>query len=176
MKNKKLIFLISTLAFSLTACTTTSVNTSTKTTNKINTVKSTIKPANHFIEPDLYKLNKNELPEVVRFDRYTLVSTAPLNSQKYLLDQLVHLNLNIKRNYSVETGLKMLLKNSGFSLCQATVPDVRTLYSHPLPKIHYKFGPMRLRNAVQMLAGNAYQASVNDVSREICFHRRLTTK
>lgn len=127
------------------------------------------------VENDIYTTNYQEYPEVVRYDRYTLVSSSPVGGQKYLLEQLVQVDmLGKKKSYtlSVEQGLWNTLKNTGFTLCSVTSPEVQSLFHHQLPKVHYKFGPMRLREALQMLSGEAYELTVNDTLRQVCFERR----
>ena len=60
---------------------------------------------------------------------------------------------------TVEQGLRTTLKDTGLSLCHGfgqNEPTLSTLYSRPLPKVHYQFGPMALRDDLQMLAGPAY--------------------
>lgn len=134
-------------------------------------------PEARVISPDLYQSALQESPEIIRNGRYTLVSASPELGQRYLLDQLVTINVP-RRNKkvftaSVEQGLRATLKDTGFNLCERFLPttpsEVSTLFSRPLPKIHYHFGPMKLREALQMLAGPAYSLTLNDVQRTICF-------
>lgn len=127
------------------------------------------------VDQDIYTSNYQQYPEVVRYGRYTLVGSSPAGGQKYLIEQLVQINmLGKKKNYTltVEQGLWNTLKNTGFTLCSITSPEVRSLFSHQLPKVHYQFGPMRLREALQMLSGEAYELTVNDTLRQVCFERR----
>lgn len=131
------------------------------------------------VEEDIYTSTYQEHPEVVRYDRYTLVTSSPVGGQKYLLEQLVTVNMkgkNKKKTYNltVEQGIWNTLKNTGFTLCSTTTPEVRSLFSHQLPSVHYQFGPMRLREALQMLSGEAYELTVDDTLRQVCFARRNT--
>lgn len=134
-------------------------------------------PKERVVLPSIYQTK--QLPgEVIRQGRYALVSVSPEAGQKYLLDQLVEVNLHKgqKRKLytaNVERGLRETLQNTGFSLCHAAYPsDVATLFSLPLPKVHYEFGPMRLREALQMIAGPAFDVVLNDITRTICFSTR----
>lgn len=128
------------------------------------------------VDEDIYTSNYDEHPEVIRYDRYTLVTSTPVDGQKYLLDQLV--NVNIKTgtsgyNLNVQQGIQQTLRDTGFVVCQLPVdPNTRTLFQRPLPKVHYKFGTMKLRDALQMLVGEAYELVVDDSLREVCFERR----
>lgn len=143
----------------------------------INTNATMVQNAHRKVEEDIYLSLYQEHPEVVRYDRYTLVASSPNGGQKYLLEQLVQVNmLGKKKVYtlSVEQGLWHTLKQTGFTLCSTASADVKALFRLQLPKVHYQFGPMRLREALQMIAGEAYQLTVNDSIRQVCFERRDT--
>ncbi|ANF70972.1 hypothetical protein A6043_06480 [[Haemophilus] ducreyi] len=131
------------------------------------------------IQPDIYVDDYPATPEVLREGRYTLVSLAPENGQKYLLDQSVTVSVAQKNKKvftaDVEKGLTTTLKNTGLALCNRLNPQEKTLsilFSRPLPKVHYQFGPMKLREALQMLAGPAYEITLNDITRTVCFKQR----
>lgn len=126
---------------------------------------------------DIYKYS-TQTPEVVRYDRYLLVGSSPQEGQKYLLEQLVNVNVSTgsgkKKSYNatVRQGLNTALAHTGFTLCHVAQSEVTTLFSLQLPKIHYEFGPVKLREALQMLAGPAYDLTVNDINRTVCFKPR----
>lgn len=131
------------------------------------------------VQPDIYIDDHPTTPEVLREGRYTLVSLSPEDGQKYLLDQSVTVTVpqhNKKVfNANVENGLTATLNNTGLALCQRfnnNEPTLPTLFSRPLPKVHYQFGPMKLREALQMLAGPAYEITLNDITRTVCFKQR----
>jgi type IV pili sensor histidine kinase/response regulator len=46
------------------------------------------------------------------------------------------------------------------------------LYRQALPAVQYQLGPMRLRTALQVLAGPAWQLEVDDVQRVVCHSLR----
>ncbi|MGR3808178.1 PFGI-1 class ICE element type IV pilus protein PilL2 [Pasteurella testudinis] len=133
------------------------------------------KPQERVITPDIYQTTYTENPEVVRYDRYLLLGAAPQGGQKYLLDQLVEVNVTQRNKKqftaTVEQGFRTALKDSGLQLCSGH-SDVSVLFSRPLPKVHYRFGPMQLRDALQMLAGPAYELTLNDITRTVCFNQR----
>ena len=138
-------------------------------------------PQDRVIAPDIYQYT-SETPEVVRYDRYLLVGSSPQEGQKYLLEQLIDVKVPSGKgkkqvfNATVRQGLETTLANTGFTLCRISQPEVSTLFSLPLPKIHYSFGAMKLREALQMIAGPAYDLTVNDITRTICFKPRPVTE
>lgn len=136
-------------------------------------------PEDRIVQPDIYIAHQQKTTEVLREGRYTLINFSPENGQKYLLDQSVSVNMLGKKKRvltaNVEQGLQRTLKDTGLSLCHnfgQNEPTLSTLYSRPLPKVHYQFGPMALRDALQMLAGPAYEITINDVTRTVCFKLR----
>ena len=138
-----------------------------------------IQPEDRIVRPDIYTDYQPERTEVLREGRYTLINFSPEDGQKYLLDQSVSVNMLGKKKRAltatVEQGLRTTLKDTGLSLCHSfnqNEPTLSTLYSRSLPKVHYQFGPMALRDALQMLAGPAYEITINDVTRTVCFKLR----
>jgi type IV pili sensor histidine kinase/response regulator len=71
----------------------------------------------------------------------------------------------------VADALRYALRQSGYSLC-ATGPANGVLYRQALPAVQYQLGPMRLRTALQVLAGPAWQLGVDDVQRVVCHSLR----
>lgn len=59
----------------------------------------------------------------------------------------------------------------GYSLC-ATGSANGVLYRQALPAVQYQLGPMRLRTALQVMAGPAWQLEVDDVQRVVCHSLR----
>src|SRR3546814_17628151 len=57
----------------------------------------------------------------------------------------------------------------GYRLCGAA--HAATLYALPLPAAHLRLGPLMLRDALLTLAGPAWELSVDDVTRQVCFSR-----
>ncbi|MGR7752128.1 PFGI-1 class ICE element type IV pilus protein PilL2 [Klebsiella aerogenes] len=104
-------------------------------------------------------------PEVVRYDRYLLVSTSP---QQPPLEQLTTLFIPPGFHPTVGESLQYLLRDSGWSLCLA---DARRalLYELPLPLSQYNTGPLRLKAALQLLAGPAWRMTADENRREVCF-------
>lgn len=124
------------------------------------------------VQPDLYPNGATPTPEpVVRYGRYTLVSTSPRAEQRDLLSQIIDVTVPESMNPNVQDAMSYVLQRSGYQLCPAT-GDIKVLYGLPLPASQYHLGPMTLRNTVQVLAGPAWQVIVDEVSRNICFEKR----
>lgn len=124
------------------------------------------------VRPDLYPKGASAIPEpVVRYGRYTLVSTDPSAEQRDLLSQIIHVTIPQSMSPNVHDAMSYVMQRSGYSLCPAQ-GEVKVLYALPLPASQYQLGPMTLRNTVQILAGPAWQVVVDEVSRNICFEKR----
>jgi type IV pili sensor histidine kinase/response regulator len=109
---------------------------------------------------------------VVRYDRYTLVSTRPDDAQRDPLNQIVDITMPAQLVKTVGEGFRYLLLESGYSLCSATTSAFSELLSRPLPAVQRDIGPVRLSEALQIVAGPAWRLKVDDVNREICFELR----
>ncbi|PNO64564.1 PFGI-1 class ICE element type IV pilus protein PilL2 [Serratia marcescens] len=112
-----------------------------------------------------------QAPEVVRYDRYLLVSTDPAAVQRDPLSQIIDIRIPASVNPTVADALRYALRQSGYSLC-ATGAANGVLYRQVLPAVQYQLGPMRLRTALQVLAGPAWQLEVDDVQRVVCHSLR----
>ncbi|MDI3251842.1 hypothetical protein PS706_03106 [Pseudomonas fluorescens] len=110
-------------------------------------------------------------PPELRYGRYTLVSTEPTTEQRNLLAQIVDVSIPSHLNPSIQEAMHYVLQRSGYSLCPAAEP-VKILFTRPLPAAHYRLGPISLRNALQVLAGPAWQLTSDEVSRSVCFERQ----
>ena len=109
-------------------------------------------------------------PTEIRYGRYTLVNTEPTAEQRDLLAQIIDVSISPNLNSSVQEAMHYVLQRSGYSLCPAAEP-VKILFTRPLPAAHYRLGPISLRNALQVLAGPAWQLTTDEVSRSVCFER-----
>ncbi|WP_034949250.1 PFGI-1 class ICE element type IV pilus protein PilL2 [Erwinia oleae] len=117
--------------------------------------------------PDAY----GQALEVVRYDRYLLVSTDPAAVQRDPLSQIIDIRIPTSIKPTVADALRYALRQSGYSLCAAGSASV-VLYRQALPVVQYQLGPMRLRTALQVLAGPAWQLEVDDVQRVVCHSLR----
>lgn len=122
------------------------------------------------LAPDLYP--GGAVPEkepVVRYGRYTLVSTLPESGQRDLMAQIIDVNIPANMKPNVRDAMQYVMDRSGYSLCSADTGHVNILYTRPLPAAQYKLGPMSLRNTLQVLAGPAWQVKVDEVNRQVCY-------
>lgn len=136
-------------------------------------------PQDRIVSKDIYQEYTTTNTEVVRDGRYTLISLSPEEGQKYLLEQVVSVKVsNPKKRFTanVQQGLRTTLANTGLDLCYPPIGEqgnaVQMLFTRPLPKVHYQFGPMKLYEALQMIAGPAYEMTLNEISRTVCFKAR----
>lgn len=106
--------------------------------------------------------------EVVPHSRYTLVSIEASELQRDLLAQIIDVQIPATLDPTVEEALHHVLQRSGFTLCEAD-NQVQVLYRQPLPAAHYQLGPVRLREALQLLAGPAWRLQVDQAQRRLCF-------
>lgn len=120
------------------------------------------------VSPDEYA---HRAPEVVRYDRYLLVSTDAQAAQKDPLSQIVDIRIPGSLTPTVADAMRYALKQSGYTLC-ATGPANGVLYRQALPAVQYRLGPMRLRTALQVMAGPAWQMEEDDVQRVVCHSLR----
>jgi len=122
------------------------------------------------LAPDLYP--SGAVPEkepVVRYGRYTLVSTLPDSGQRDLMAQIIDISIPANMHPNVHDAMQYVVDRSGYTLCSADTGHVNILYTRPLPAAQYKLGPMTLRNTLQVLAGPAWQVKVDEVNRQVCY-------
>ncbi|WP_105198211.1 PFGI-1 class ICE element type IV pilus protein PilL2 [Escherichia albertii] len=110
-------------------------------------------------------------PEVVRYDRYLLIDTSPSAAQRTPLEQTIDIRIPASLSPTVADAMRYALRQSGYSLCGIT-PANQVLYNQMLPAVHYQLGPMRLSQALQILAGEAWQLEVDSVQRIVCHSLR----
>ncbi len=122
------------------------------------------------LTPDLYPSGAvAEKEPVVRYGRYTLVSTLPDSGQRDLMAQIIDVSIPANMHPNVRDAMQYVVDRSGYTLCSADVGHVNILYTRPLPTAQYKLGPMTLRNTLQVLAGPAWQVKVDEVNRQVCY-------
>lgn len=163
------IAMLTGLILSLAICGCTTPAAPAQTTLRGNTAAKRVPEQ---LKPDLYPDGAKAAPEpVVRYGRYTLVSTEPKVDQRDLMSQIVDVNIPDSLNPSVKDSLNYVLKRSGYALCPGS-GDINILYTRPLPASQYHLGPMTLRNTLQVLAGPAWQVEVDEITRGVCFSQR----
>ncbi|EDQ0843089.1 hypothetical protein CQW45_001979 [Salmonella enterica subsp. enterica serovar Braenderup str. CFSAN001755] len=121
------------------------------------------------LRPPVFSDIYQRSPEVTRSGRYTLVSVKSADGQREPLNQLIDITMPGQLVNSVGDGFRYLLFQSGYSLCGRYGADFAELLKRPLPAVQRKIGPMRLSEALQVVAGPAWRMSVDEVNREVCF-------
>lgn len=111
---------------------------------------------------------------VARYGRYTLVEMVPEPAQRDLLRQVIEISIPPTLDASVGDALRHVLLRTGYRLCDA--PDAASLFTLPLPAAHLRLGPLPLRDALLALAGPAWELSVDDAARAVCFARLTTAR
>lgn len=111
---------------------------------------------------------------VARYGRYTLVEMVPEPAQRDLLRQVIEISIPRTLDASVGDALRHVLLRTGYRLCDA--PDAASLFTLPLPAAHLRLGPLPLRDALLALAGPAWELSVDDASRSVCFTRAAASR
>jgi type IV pili sensor histidine kinase/response regulator len=122
--------------------------------------------------PRINDIYQNRSPEVMRYDRYTLVSTRPDDAQRDPLNQMVEITMPAQMVRTVGDGFRYVLLESGYSLCPVSSSVFAELLNQSLPAVQRTIGPVRLSEALQILAGPAWRLRVDDVNREVCFELR----
>jgi type IV pili sensor histidine kinase/response regulator len=126
-------------------------------------------PAPETVSPQASPPPPEAVP-VIRQGRYTLIELAPEAAQRHPLRQIVEVSIPPTLDTNVGDALRHVLQRSGYRLCDDR--DAAVLYALPLPASHLRLGPMTLRNALLTLAGPAWDLSVDDVFRRVCFTRQ----
>jgi conjugative transfer region protein (TIGR03748 family) len=105
--------------------------------------------------------------EVARTDRYTLVSLEAHSDQAKPLSTIVSVSLGSDIT-SVGDGVSELLKGSGYRWQSMNDEDL-LLNKLPLPAVVRNLGPIRLSEALQTLAGEAWMLRVDNLNRVVWF-------
>ncbi|MGZ2876358.1 pilus assembly protein PilL, partial [Pseudomonas aeruginosa] len=80
------------------------------------------------LSPDLYPNGvQPEKEPVVRYGRYTLVSTQPDAGQRDLMAQIIDVTIPSSMNPSVKEAMQYVMSRSGYSLCPADAGHVNIL-------------------------------------------------
>ena len=122
----------------------------------------------------IYPEPEPTLIPVARYGRYTLVELVPEPAQRDLTRQVIEVSIPPTFDASVGDALRHVLLRTGYRLCDTT--EAAALYALPLPAAHLRLGPLPLRDALLALAGPAWELSVDDASRAVCFTRVTTAR
>ncbi|QEY16003.1 hypothetical protein D0C16_08445 [Cellvibrio sp. KY-GH-1] len=108
----------------------------------------------------------------VRTDRYTLVTAEARADQKSPLKSIVNLSLG-KDVSMVGDALREVLKGSGYRWQSPDGQD-QLLNTLPLPSVIRELGPVTLNDALQTIAGEAWQLRSDTLHRVIWFDVKET--
>lgn len=122
--------------------------------------------------PDIYRNHDDSRVEVLRGGRYALFATNATLQQRDLLEQTVNITIPSSMNPTVEDGVRYTLQHTGYNLCAPQGRAQEILYSRPLPSAHFNLGPIPLREALQVLAGSAFELQADPIARTACYHVR----
>ncbi len=161
--NKPISFIICFTTLFVTACTPKEKLQQPETEPSPITLNKNTQIA----QPDLYATT----PRVVRYDRYLLINTSPTLAQHEPLEQVIDIHIPTSQRSTVSDAMRYVLQPSGYSLCKTT-PYNQVLYNQKLPVLHHQLGPMRLKQALQVLAGAAWQLEIDVVQRIVCHSLR----
>ncbi|MCL4185516.1 MAG: PilL N-terminal domain-containing protein [Burkholderiaceae bacterium] len=140
------------------------------TTDGANTPTTTAVPPEPVLSARIiYPEPDPTLIPVARYGRYTLVELVPEPAQRDLTRQVIEVSIPPTFDASVGDALRHVLLRTGYRLCDTT--EAAALYALPLPAAHLRLGPLPLRDALLALVGPAWELSVDDASRTVCFTR-----
>ena len=113
-------------------------------------------------------LQANEL----QIGRYSLYAATPTEAQVDLLATTITTRFS-ERIQTVGEAARYLLQRSGYRLATAKSiePDTAQLFALPFPAVHQSLGPMTLRDALETVAGPAFNLVQDPVHRLITFER-----
>lgn len=106
---------------------------------------------------------------IARYGRYTLVELVPQPVQRDLMGQVVEVAIPPGFDANVGDALRHIVLRTGYRLCDTA--EAAPLYALPLPAAHLRLGPLPLRDALLALAGPAWELSIDDGMRQVCFAR-----
>ena len=116
--------------------------------------------------------------QYVTTDRYTLVKLEAADAQREPLKAVITLSFGSDIT-TVGNAIEELLKGSGYqwqkskSANDSLVSD-QLLFELPLPSVLRTIGPLRLEEALSVVAGEAWQIQTDELNRTIWFTAHST--
>jgi type IV pili sensor histidine kinase/response regulator len=109
-------------------------------------------------------------PSVQAESGYALVNPVATAEQDDILAVVVSLKFP-SHVATVGDAITLLLERSGYRLAfgSTTDPELPTLLGLPLPQVHRNLSQIRLRDALQALAGSAWMLVEDPVNRLVSF-------
>lgn len=118
-------------------------------------------------------LTASALDEVARTDRYTLTRIEATSDQQRPLMAITTLSFG-REVLTVGDAIKETLLGSGFQWQSPDNQD-QLLNSLPLPAVVREMGPIRLADALQTIAGEAWQLRTDNLHRVVWFEMNDNT-
>jgi type IV pili sensor histidine kinase/response regulator len=108
----------------------------------------------------------------VQVGRYSMIAATPTEAQADLLATTMTAHFP-ERIQTLGEAIRYLLQRSGYRLAsvESIGPETAALFALPLPAVHRGLGPMTLKDALETLAGPAFQLIQDPVHRLITFER-----
>ncbi len=101
-------------------------------------------------------------------DRYTNQSPVPLSEQSDLLSVVVQVEFPSSISTTAD-AIRYLLQQSGFTLASDNRPEVLKMGQMQLPRVHRRIGPIKLRTALETIAGQPWAVIEDPITRSITF-------
>ena len=115
---------------------------------------------------------RREPTPLLRTGPYTLVPAVPDAEQQDPLQAMLHVDLGAEIA-TLGQAIEELLSNSGYQLDYPSRDNcllVRgLLFAQPLPAVLRRFGPVRLRSGLEVLAGAAWEIRTEPLGRRLQF-------
>lgn len=103
--------------------------------------------------------------------RYTDTSLEPSRETVNPLEVVISVSLPQKME-RVGDAINFILQRSGYRVISAdrdNAPEMYVMFELPIPSSHRNIGPLRLKSALEVLAGQSFDLCINDVTREVWF-------
>ena len=119
-----------------------------------------------------------EPTKTLQIARYTDTSLEPSRETVNPLDVVISVSLPQKMN-KVGDAINFILQRSGYRVISADrnkASEMYVLFELPIPSSHRNIGPLRLKTALEVLAGGSFDLCINDVTREVWFEIKTEDK
>lgn len=126
-------------------------------------VTTTPAPLNIRTAPDL------EEAKPLYVSRYVRETRAPSSQLTDILGIPVDVRIPVMSQMSLQDGMNFMLQGSGVTLRQPTSEAQSQMYAQSLPLSHTIMGSMTLREALQVIGGQAFVLEEDVVAREVGF-------